>query len=227
MASELDVSTRAALSQGASDEPIYQMVSRAFRDAGVRPGTLVDVGCGQGRLASALAGWFDQYVGVDLVAYDGFPAKPWARFVSADLNKEPYPVESASADVVVSVETIEHLENPRAVVRELVRIAKPGGLVVVTTPNQLSLLSKLTLVLKNQFNSFQEAPGLYPAHITALLEQDLLRIATECGLEGPRIRYSDSGRIPAVARRWPSMLRGRWFSDNLLLMGRRPGGVAP
>lgn len=75
---------------------------------------------------------------------------------------------------------IEHLENPRAFIRVLVRLTKPGGWVFVTTPNQLSLLSQMTLMLKNQFNAFQEAPSLYPAHITALLEIDLIRITTEC-----------------------------------------------
>jgi hypothetical protein len=88
---------------------------------------------------------------------------------------------------------------------------------VVTTPNQLSLLSKLTLVLKNQFNAFQEAPGLYPAHLTALLEVDLLRIARECGLADPTIRHTDSGRIPFTPWHWPRGFRGRAFSDNVLL----------
>ncbi len=53
---------------------------------------------------------------------------------------------------------------------------------IVTTPNQLSLLSKLTLVLKNEFNAFQA--GSYPAHLTALLEADLRRIGVECGWVG-------------------------------------------
>lgn len=228
MKPELDTQARAALSQGTSGEPIYQMVARAVRDAGLRPGTLVDVGCGSGQLAQALHGAFERYVGVDVVAYPGFPSAPWASFVSADLNVTPYPLAADSADVVVSVETIEHLENPRALVRELRRIVRPGGLVVVTTPNQLSLLSKLTLVLKHQFNAFQEAPGLYPAHITALVEQDLLRIARECGLERAQVRYSDVGRVPGMGRNWPSSLgfKGRWFSDNVLLAAYRPGGAS-
>jgi 2-polyprenyl-3-methyl-5-hydroxy-6-metoxy-1,4-benzoquinol methylase len=45
------------------------------------------------------------------------------------------------ADVVASVETIEHLENPRAFMRQLARVVKPGGVVIVSTPNQLSLLT--------------------------------------------------------------------------------------
>jgi hypothetical protein len=76
--------------------------------------------------------------------------------------------------------------------------------------------------VKNQFPAFQERPGLYPAHITALLTVDLLRMARECGLAEPAIRYSDSGRIPGTRWHWPRPLAGRAYSDNVLLMARRP-----
>ena len=118
----------------------------------------------------------DCYLGVDVVRYDGLPEG--IEFIPFDLDSGKVSLADGSADLVCAVEVIEHLENPRAFVRELVRLAKPGGFVIVTTPNQLSLLSKLTFILKNQFNAFQEAPGLYPAHITALLEIDLIRIFT-------------------------------------------------
>lgn len=219
--SEHEASARAAMSGGISADPIYQQVARVVRESGLQGGTLVDVGCGRGGLARALEGLFEHYVGCDLVAYEGFPRAPWARFVQADLNRVPLPLESGLADVAAAVETLEHLENPRALMRELVRLARPGGLVVVTTPNQLSLLSKLTLVVKNEFNAFQKSTGLYPAHITALLEQDLRNIAAECGLERVEIRYTDEGRIPFTRFHWPTRLglRGRWFSDNVLLAG--------
>ena len=57
-------------------------------------------------------------------------------------------------------------------------------------------MSKLGLLLKNEFPAFQEAPGLYPAHLTVLLDVDLVRMARECELQDPRIAYSDAGRIP-------------------------------
>ena len=189
--------------------------------AGAGGGTLLDVGCGAGALCEAVRGRFPRYVGCDLVAYGGFP-KDGATFVQADLDRPPYPMEAGAADAVVSVETIEHLENPRAFVRELARLVKPGGVVLVTTPNQLSLLSKLTFITRNEFNAFQEAPGLYPAHLTALLEVDLRRIAREAGLEEVEVHYSGFGRIPFTARHWPSPLRGRAFSDNVAVLARRP-----
>ena len=121
---------------------------------------------------------------------------------------------------MVSVETIEHLENPRAFLRELVRVCSSGGLIVVTTPNQLSLLSRLCLLLKGRFAALLHVH--YPGHITALVESDLLVVAAECGLTRSAIIYSDRGRIPGTARSWPSWARGVWFSDNLALVTEKP-----
>jgi 2-polyprenyl-3-methyl-5-hydroxy-6-metoxy-1,4-benzoquinol methylase len=182
-------------------------------------GTLVDVGCGSGALWHVLRPVFSRYVGVDLIRYDGFPTD--GELVTSNLDDDSLPLDDEYADVITSIETIEHLENPRAFMRQLTRVVKPGGVVVVTTPNQLSLLSKMTLVLKNQFNAFQD--GSYPAHLTALLGIDLLRIAMESGLVEPTIHYTNSGRIPFTSIHWPRWLRGRLFSDNVLLLARKPG----
>lgn len=214
---------RARQSLGRSGDAIYRMVAEAITEAGATGGTLVDVGCGSGNLLSYLGGRFSRLVGVDAVRYGGLRAE--AEFAQADLNSASWPLPEACADVVAAVEVIEHLENPRAFVRELVRLVKPGGLVVVTTPNQQSLLSLLTLLLKGRHAAFQDVD--YPAHLTALLEVDLRRIAAECGLEGVRVRYSHSGRVVLTPWHYPRPLplfAPRAFSDNVLLAGRRPLG---
>jgi SAM-dependent methyltransferase len=210
---------RALESRGGSADPIYRLVARVLAEHG-EGGTLLDVGCGTGNLRAYASGGFDRYIGTDVVRYDGFPES--AEFHKVDMDTGRIPLDDGSVDTVVAVETIEHVENPRAFMRELARLARPGGRVIVTTPNQLSALSLLTLHAKGHFQAFAERPGLYPAHITALLEIDLLRIARECGLVDARIRYTDSGRIPGTPRSWPRPLKGRLFSDNLLLDARRP-----
>jgi 2-polyprenyl-3-methyl-5-hydroxy-6-metoxy-1,4-benzoquinol methylase len=212
---------RAELSRGTSAMAIYQMVANAIYQNHSSKGLVVDVGCGTGNLWDFVHRSFDRYVGVDVNRFDGFPED--CEFIELDLDTGKAPLPNDFADVVVSVETIEHLENPRALVRELTRVCKPGGLVIVTTPNQLSFLSKLTLLLKNQFNAFTDP--CYPAHITALLETDLMRIANECSLLTLEIHYTKQGRIPGTARHFPgwlSHIRPRAFSDNLLLLGRKP-----
>lgn len=213
--------TRAQQSKGISSDVIYQMVATALRGRHSGGGLLLDVGCGRGQLWQYVADLFDHYAGADVVRYECFPEE--ASFYTVDLDTGRVPLPEGSADAVAAVETIEHLENPRAFLRELVRLAKPGGWIVITTPNQLSLLSKLTLLLFNEFNAFRAAS--YPAHLTALLEVDLRRIAAENHLEEVAVDYSCHGRIPLTNRHWPrwwSRLWPRSFSDNVMLIGRKP-----
>jgi 2-polyprenyl-3-methyl-5-hydroxy-6-metoxy-1,4-benzoquinol methylase len=213
-----DPADRAIRSGGTSETAIYKMVAEALDRSGVTTGKLLDVGCGSGKLYPFVRERLSAYVGVDLVRYDGFPSG--ADWVEANLDQPPLPLASEFADVVVAVEAIEHLENPRAFMRELVRLTRSGGTVVVTTPNQLSLLSKMTLVLKNRFNAFQDVH--YPAHITALLEIDLIRIASACGLRDLWISYSKSGRIVFTPFHYPHVISRRWqrqLSDNICLCG--------
>jgi 2-polyprenyl-3-methyl-5-hydroxy-6-metoxy-1,4-benzoquinol methylase len=219
-ADRLDLESRARSSEGISNHAIYSMVAEALRRR-ASGGLLVDIGCGVGNLSRFVLPAFDRYIGADAVRYEGFPAE--LEFCQVDLDTGRVPLEDDVADVVAAVETIEHLENPRAFVRELVRLARPGGWVVVTTPNQRSLLSLFSLLLKGQFVYFQDVH--YPAHLTALLEVDLLRIASECGLVDMEIEYSHHGRVALTPRYFPSTLSRRFpraLSDNLLLIGRKP-----
>src|SRR5205807_3902971 len=136
------VEARARQSLGCGHRRIHALVASLLATRNAR-GTLVDVGCGTGELWRATRERFTQCVGVDAVRYPGLPQE--MGFEQADLDRDRLPLRDAAADVTAAVEVIEHLENPRAFVRELVRITKPGGWVVVTTPNQLSVLSLLTL----------------------------------------------------------------------------------
>jgi 2-polyprenyl-3-methyl-5-hydroxy-6-metoxy-1,4-benzoquinol methylase len=213
-----DVEARARLSRGSSDDRIIRAMVAALADAGAG-GVLADIGCGNGRVWSALRGPFHRCLGVDAVRYDDLPAD--VEFQAADLDLG-LPVADASVDAAVAVEVIEHLENPRAFVRNLSRIVRRGGWVAVTTPNQLSALSLLTLLLKGSFSAFQD--GDYPAHRTALLEIDLRRIFSEAGLHDIRVAFTRHGRVPLSARHYPdalARLAPRRLSDNILVVGRR------
>ena len=212
---------RARQSLGTSDDGIYLMVERALAVHAPASGRLVDVGCGSGSLWRVVGERFAAYCGLDAVFYENFPAD--ADFKAVDLDNAEWPLAAAAADVVTAVETIEHLENPWAFMRRLARLARPGGLVIVTTPNQLSALSQLTLLVKQRFSAFQDAH--FPAHRTSLLECDLRRAAEESGLQVIEVAYSLRGRIPLTAAHYPRWLAARLprlLSDNLMLVARKP-----
>ena len=213
------VEARARLSLGRSDRHIHATVATALATRGAR-GLLADVGCGGGDLWPLVRGAFQGYVGLDAVRYPPLPAD--VDFRPVNLDGGELPLADASVDAAVAIEVIEHLENPRALARELSRIVKPGGWVVLTTPNQLSALSLLTLAVKGRFSAFQDSA--YPAHRTALLEIDLRRIMGECGLRDIDIIFTCHGRVPLSGLHYPrvmAQLAPRRFSDNIVAIGRR------
>jgi cyclopropane fatty-acyl-phospholipid synthase-like methyltransferase len=219
----LPLEVRARQSLGSSSEPVHGMVARALAVRGIAGGQLVDVGCGQGDLWRAVGHSFDSYVGLDAVRYERLPHE--AEFWRVDFDAEDWAVAAGRADVVAALETIEHVENPWAFLRHVAAIGKPGAWVLVTTPNQLSLLSLATLLLKRRHSAFQD--DHYPAHRTALLEVDVCRAMAECGLVDLAVEYSLHGRLPFTSRHYPAALARRWpcsLSDNLLVIGRKPGG---
>ena len=212
------VQDRAARSLGRAHERIHRTAVSLLERCGAG-GRLLDAGCGNGDLWRLARGRFTSCTGVDAVRYPNLP--PDVNFLTADLDVA-LPLDDAAVDAAAAIEVIEHLENPRAFVRELVRVTRPGGWVVVTTPNQLSALSLLCLITKGSFSAFQD--GDYPAHRTALLEVDLRRIAAECGLDEVVVEFTRWGRVPLTSWHYPSAMAAlapRRLSDNLALAGRR------
>ncbi len=213
-----DVIERARASLGRAHDAIYETVARLLAARGPR-GTLVDVGCGTGNFARTVVSRFDRIIGVDAVRYPGLPTN--VDFHAADLDHGALPLGNAFSDATVAIEVIEHLENPRALFRELVRVTRPGGLVIVSTPNSASVLSILTLLVKEQFSAFQA--GDYPAHRTALLPIDLRRMARECGRTEIETVYTNLGRLPLTGTHYPKAVAALWprgFSDNVVVAGR-------
>ena len=209
------------------------MVARAIDGLGALGGDLLDVGCGRGLLWPNVRGRFASYTGVDIIPFEAFPAE--GRFVAADLDAGTIPLADASFDVVAAVETIEHLDGPRRFVKELARLIRPGGWLIITTPNQLSAHSLLSLLLRGYFGAFAEAPGLYPAHVTALVEVDLLRIARAGPGRSPHplqqqrpdhpdaLALAPAAARPAVQRQSPAGRGGPGVTTTPSTTRRPPG----
>jgi 2-polyprenyl-3-methyl-5-hydroxy-6-metoxy-1,4-benzoquinol methylase len=214
----------AAISSGGASGPsIYRAVVAAAR-SNAMSGDILDFGAGMGALTDVLlASDLDVTVtGADLLPRPTTLADR-VSWIQADLN-EPLPLSGGCFDGIVSAEVIEHLENPRAVFREFHRLLKPHGILLLSTPNQESMRALAALVTRGHFVEFLD--GSYPAHITALVRKDFERIAGETGFDRPQFLYTDAGGVPRVPKvKWQTvslgLLRGRLFSDNLVLVTRR------
>src|SRR6516225_2043797 len=112
-----DVEVRAKQSRGISSDAILTMVYRALERREITGECLVDVGCGEGSFLGYVRSRFVRYVGIDAVRYEYLPDE--AEFFRLDLDAVGLPLPEGSADVVIAVEVIEHLENPRDFMRKL------------------------------------------------------------------------------------------------------------
>jgi SAM-dependent methyltransferase len=88
---------------------------------------------------------------------------PGQKVDIANLNSEKLPYPDASFDAVTATEVVEHLEDHRAVLRDLHRVLKPGGLCILSTPNILNLNSRLRFLWFGYGNLFGPLPVKHSA----------------------------------------------------------------
>jgi SAM-dependent methyltransferase len=133
---------------------VHEVVLRWFPPgAGIR---VLHAGAGEGALSQAL-----QSRGYRVIACDGSPARfraPGIPCVQSDINA-PLPLASGFFDAVTSTEALEHLENPHHLSREFARILRPGGTLVLTTPNILQVYSRIHFCLLGTCDFFDNLPG--------------------------------------------------------------------
>lgn len=180
---------------------LYGPVLAILRSADV--GSLLDVGCGNGSIASALVGEGFDAVGVDVsssgieIARRRHPDRFRIGSVYDDLrNMFPDRVEF---DAILAMEVVEHLYAPASFADRTIEALRPGGLLVMTTPYH-GYLKNLALAVT----------GRLDAHFTALWEgghikfwsrRTLHQLLRRAGFVD--IRFTGAGRLPYL---WKSMV---------------------
>jgi SAM-dependent methyltransferase len=117
-------------------------------------GVVADLGCGDGDYSVALTKMGFKVTACDLDVWR-FKHKDQIDFKVCDVTKK-LPFDDASLDYIVLAEVIEHLRNPYQVMQELSRILRPGGKIVLSTPNILNLRSRMRFVFEGCWDFFRE-----------------------------------------------------------------------
>lgn len=92
---------------------------------------------------------------------------------------ELLPLPDASFDCILLSEVIEHLPNPRVSIREAVRVLRPGGRLLVTTPNYRSFWPVMEWAV-DRMNMAPRMAG--EQHISRFHPASLRRLLLDCGL---------------------------------------------
>lgn len=211
------------------------------------PATLLDIGCGPMNVTGVFAA-----LGYECSAVDDL-SDPWhlagdnvdrisayAREMGIDFHRQSadfeIPFEAGSFDVVLVKSVIEHLhESPRGLLNTAFAHARPGGLVVVTTPNAVNLRKRLS-VLRGRTNyppvqGFFASEGTWRGHVR---EYTLSELAWTVEAVGGEVVQSET--FHAFLDKMPAKLRAPYVAatrlvpgvrDSLLVAARRPEGWTP
>jgi SAM-dependent methyltransferase len=165
-------------------EVVYQRLAQ--RCAGL---DVLEAGFGEGYGADLLAGVARRVVGVD---YDESAVTHvlarYPRVEALQGNLAQLPLPGASVDVVVNFQVIEHLWDQPQFVAECRRVLRPGGLLLISTPNRITFTPGSDTPI-NPFHTRE----LNAAELTQLLVDGGFTLESMAGVfHGPRLRELDA-----------------------------------
>jgi 2-polyprenyl-3-methyl-5-hydroxy-6-metoxy-1,4-benzoquinol methylase len=154
---------------------------KSFFPGSLRNKSIMDVGCGAGSLLDMLRGISSSQIGIE----------PTTIFRDA-LNKKNYNIYSSlseavkykqnSIDYAFSIQVIEHVKNPKEFLEEIKDLIRPGGKLLISTPNRNDILMTL---LKEKFYPF-----FYRSqHRWYFNEDSLKRCAQISGYKVNKVQY--------------------------------------
>lgn len=173
----------------------------------ISPGAkILDVGCGAGLATNPLAKKSYKVTGVDLAEGALEEAKKRDETKSVNYicaNALSLPFENESFDAVISLDFLEHVDEPEKVVKEISRVLKPGGLFFYHTFSK-NLLSYL-VVIKGVEWFVKNTPKDMHVYDLFINHKDLVKWLNQEGLNFKEV----TGLRPIVNRSFFKLLKNR------------------
>lgn len=189
----------------------YERSSKQFMRAMVpsdRALRILDVGCGTGLNAMQLSKRGHEVVGIDVssIAIEKFRAQGLVGEV-VNIEQGPLPLPPASFDMVYASEVIEHCVDTLGFLRKLRDVLKPGGTLLLSTPNSAFWAYRLLGVLGRAASEYQ-----HPGHVRFFSKRSLSSAIQNAGFE-----------VTAVSARHMYLVLGRRIGDPLAPLLRTLG----
>jgi len=162
-------------------------------------GRVLDLGTGEGHFA-----WKLKQAGYRVLAGDLAPAGRFIKqgqipYLRLDLSRD-LPLKDNSVDLVTALDVIEHLPDPGGFTRELNRLLRPGGVLILSLPNKLQVRSRVRFLLSGLYKGMKLPLEPYRAgprqHITVLSYLELRYFLETAGFRLDRVWMS---RLKAVS----------------------------
>ena len=173
---------------------------------------LINVGCGEGDIDCNLREYSGHLVSLDVNQQDIMHARALnadtadIRYIVADADYLPF--DGATFDVACCLEVIEHVADPRACLRELARVVRFGGYVLVTCPSSRFPVTydPVNWVL-SRIGTHISVGAFGYGHSWLVYEEELTRWAGEAGLELLDSAHISKALAAIVEAYWPSLIQ--------------------
>ena len=158
------------------------LVAEFLGPANVSGKLVLDAGCGVGGLTRALVAGGAHVVALDIGARLAATTRSRYRCDAIVGTITALGIAANTFDAVLSSEAIEHTPDPKAAVLELYRVVKPGGHLVVSTPNRLwqAPVRAASALGLRPFDGFENF--LWPTQLRRVLERAGARVEQHRGL---------------------------------------------
>jgi SAM-dependent methyltransferase len=194
-----------------------------------KPGRMLDIGCSDGVFTSPLipAGW--EITGTEISLAAARAARERGlRVVQADVAR-PLPFADARFDLVWAGEIIEHLIDTDLFIAECRRVLRPGGKLLLTTPNLASFENRARILFGRYpiWVDYRLGPDL-PGHVRAYTPRELKKQLRQHGFA---IEIQTGNFVPIVPQQirndiqWPWLQKlGDWFPNlamDIIVLARK------
>jgi len=118
---------------------------------------ILDIGCHDAAIIKFLPKC--EYYGIDIDPKEiSKLKKQGVNAEIADLNKDPLPFQKERFDYILLLDVLEHVINPKQLLKDTKELLKPRGKIITTLPNDYHLLNKLRFITNKHLTEDPFAP---------------------------------------------------------------------
>lgn len=156
---------------------------------------ILDLGCGDGRLSAELVQKGHEVWGADV-----FPSgvedarKKGINAIEADIEAK-LPFGDSQFDLVLLLDTLEHLYDQEGIIKEVYRILKKDGKLIISYPNQFDIRNRLNMffgggIIHWSHRKYKDVHAWKYGHIRFLLYRELVELLNSQGFYPKKVQFN-------------------------------------
>lgn len=211
-----------------ANKGLHDFIEHILKDKILAKTKILDVGAGSGAFINRMMKYGGKFSAIE-IDKNAFKVNS-VKLYQLDLNTEFSDKFNDKFDLIISIEVIEHIENPHNFIRQLAKLLTVDGTIIITTPNTENIPARLKFLLNGNIRGFEwfiskDSMHHESEHISPIFTSLFFRILEDNNLfvesyyHFPSKGYLNSlNFIQILSRVLSPVLKGYKFGDNHIFM---------